>query len=315
MNSQSDTKNASPSNSTGLDSVPPEVMDYEGSDYQERFWGSGERDYEDRAERIALRRLVPPTGRRLVEFGAAFGRLADLYYGYEQVILLDYSRSLLEQARARLGRDPRFVFVAANLYKLPLVDAVVDTGVIVRVMHHLADVPAALAGIRRAVAPGGVLVAEYASKRHLKSIARYALRRQQWSPFDRDPYEFVPLNFDFHPAWMTAQFEATGLVVEQELAVSHFRIAPLKRLVPAGTLAAADGAIQGVGALWKLTPSVFVRCRVPGMAPGLLPDSLFRCPECRGALTGGSESMDCGDCERRWPVREGIFDFKEPLRV
>ncbi|MCB0249189.1 MAG: class I SAM-dependent methyltransferase [Anaerolineae bacterium] len=313
MNSPDHTKNANSDTSANIDSASPAVMDYEGSDYQERFWGGGERDYEDRAERIALRKLVPPTGRRLVEFGAAFGRLADLYYGYEQVILLDYSRSLLEQARARLGSDPRFVFVAANLYKLPLVDDLVDTGVIVRVMHHLADVPAALAEIRRTVAPGGALVAEYASKRHLKSIARYALRRQQWSPFDRAPYEFVPLNFDFHPAWMTAQFEATGLVVEQELAVSHFRIAPLKRLVPAGTLAAADGAIQGVGARWKLTPSVFVRCRVPGMSPGTLPASLFRCPECQGSLIESAESMDCSECGRRWPMSAGIFDFKEPL--
>lgn len=309
MNSQDDTKNATPDSAN----TSPEVMDYEGSDYQERFWGSGERDYEDQAERIALRKLVPSSGRRLVEFGAAFGRLADLYSGYDQVILLDYSRSLLEQARARLGIDPRFVYVAANLYKLPLVDAVVDTGVIVRVVHHLTDVPAALAEIRRTIAPGGALVAEYASKRHLKSIARYALRRQQWSPFDPTPYEFVPLNFDFHPDWMTAQFEVTGLTVEQELAVSHFRIAPLKRLVPARTLAAADGAIQAVGARWKLTPSVFVRCRVPGTSPGILPASLFQCPECQGALTSNAESMDCSVCGRRWPVRAGIFDFKEPL--
>ncbi len=313
MNTHDDTKNVTSATTTGPDTSSPQVMDYEGSDYQERFWGSGERDYEDQAERIALRKLIPPAGRRLVEFGAAFGRLADLYSGYDQVILLDYSRSLLAQARARLGHDPRFVFVAANLYNLPLVDGVVDTGVIVRVMHHLADVPAALGEISRTVAPGGALVAEYASKRHLKSIARYALRRQQWSPFDPAPYEFVPLNFDFHPDWMTAQFRRMGLVVEQELAVSHFRIAALKQLVPARYLAAADSAIQGVGSLWKLTPSVFVRCRIPGPAPSALPASLFQCPECQGSLSSGDESMNCTLCGRRWPVRAGIFDFKQPL--
>ncbi|MEZ4769257.1 MAG: class I SAM-dependent methyltransferase [Caldilineales bacterium] len=311
MNTHHDTKNVAP----GAHSRSPQVMDYEGSDYQERFWGSGERDYEDQAERIALRKLVPPAGRRLVEFGAAFGRLADLYCGYDQVILLDYSRSLLAQARARLGHDPRFVFVAANLYRLPLVDGAVDTGVIVRVMHHLADVPAALAEISRTVAAGGALVAEYASKRHLKSIARYALRRQQWSPFDTAPYEFVPLNFDFHPDWMTAQFRARGLTVEQELAVSHFRIGALKQLVPARYLAAADGAVQGVGARWKLTPSVFVRCRLPGTAPAALTADLFQCPECRGSLSQGDESMDCTHCGRRWPTRAGIFDFKEALEA
>lgn len=293
--------------------TPPEVMDYEGSDYQERFWARGGREYEDLAERAALRKLLPPTGRRLVELGAAFGRLADLYRGYDQVILLDYSRSLLRQAQARWGVGGRFLYVAANIYRLPLVNGAVDTAVMVRVMHHLVDVPAALAQIRRTVAPGGVFVAEYASKRHLKSIARYALRRQPWSPFDPAPYEFVPLNFDFHPAWMSRRLYAAGFAVQRELAVSHFRLPLLKRLAPATALAAADGAVQSVGALWKLTPSVFVRCAVPGLRPAALPADLFCCPECGGSLTPAADSLDCAGCGARWSTRDGLYDFKEPL--
>jgi SAM-dependent methyltransferase len=293
----------------------PPVIDYEGSDYEERFWGQGEREYEDQAERIALRKLLPPAGRRLVEFGAAFGRLAGLYQGYQQVLLVDYSRSLLRQAQQRLGRDGRFIYVAADIYHLPLVAGAVDTAVMVRVMHHLADVPAALAQIRRAIAPGGAFVAEYASKRHLKAIARYALRQQAWSPFDAEPYEFVPLNYDFHPAWMAAQLEAAGFAVDRDLAVSHFRLPALKRMVPAHVLAAADGAVQGIGALWKLTPSVFVCCQVPGTAPAVLPATLFRCPACGGALADAAESHDCPACGQRWPVRDGIHDFKEPLPI
>jgi len=292
---------------------PPQVIDYEGSDYQQRFWEQGGRAYEDLAERIALRKLLPPTGRRLVEFGAAFGRLADLYVGYEQVLLLDYSRSLLRQAQGRLGVGGRFVYVAANLYKLPLAVGVVDSAVMVRVMHHLADVPAALAQIRRSLAPGGVFVAEYASKRHLKSIARHALRRQDWSPYDPDPYEFVPLNFDFHPAWMSEQLAAAGFRIDRELAVSHFRLPLLKRLVPAPTLAAMDGAVQQVGALWKLTPSVFVRCVAPGARPASLPTELFQCPECTGALAQAEDALECVSCGRRWSTRDGLYDFKEPL--
>ncbi len=298
-------------------SVPPpaspQVIDYEGSDYQQRFWEQGGRAYEDLAERSALRKLLPPDGRRLAEFGAGFGRLADLYDGYEQVLLVDYSRSLLRQAQARLGVGGRFIYVAANLYKLPLAAGAVDAAVMVRVMHHLADVPAALAQIRRAIAPGGHFVAEYASKRHLKSIARYALRRQDWSPFDQTPYEFVPLNFDFHPAWMTKQLQAAGFQIDQELAVSHFRLPLLKRAISAATLAAMDSAVQEVGARWKLTPSVFVRCAAPGERPASLPAELFRCPECAGALTPGQDSLDCAACGRRWPAIDHLYDFKEPL--
>lgn len=294
-------------------SVGPAVIDYEDSDYRQRFWEQGGREYEDLTERIALGKLLPPAGRRIVELGAGFGRLVDLYDGYEQIILLDYSRSLLRQAQERLGGDPRFVFVAANLYELPLVNGAVDTAVMVRVMHHLADVPAALGQIQRVVAAGGVFVTEYASKRHLKSILRYWLRRQTWSPFDPAPYEFVPLNFDFHPAWMTARLRGAGFTIQRELAVSHFRLPLLKRLAPAPLLASLDGAVQDVGALWKLTPSVFVRCAVAGARPARLPTDLFQCPKCAGLLAQDHEALDCASCGLRWPVRDGLYDFKEPL--
>ena len=75
----------------------------------------------------------------------------------------------------------------------------------------------------------------------------------------------------------------------------------------------ADGAVQSVGARWKLTPSVFVRCTVPGGRPASLPSTLFQCPECAGPLAEGDGSLDCAACSRRWPVRDQIYDFKEPL--
>ena len=38
----------------------PPVCNYEGSDYQTSVWEQGGREYEDRAEAIALERLLPP---------------------------------------------------------------------------------------------------------------------------------------------------------------------------------------------------------------------------------------------------------------
>ena len=49
------------------------ICDYEGTSYRARFWEGQGREYEDLAERIALRRLLPPEGDRLLELGAAFG--------------------------------------------------------------------------------------------------------------------------------------------------------------------------------------------------------------------------------------------------
>ena len=71
-------------------SNPIPVCDYEGSDYRARFWQNQGRDYEDGAERVALRRLMPPGGDTLLDVGAGFGRLANEYAGYRRVVLFDY---------------------------------------------------------------------------------------------------------------------------------------------------------------------------------------------------------------------------------
>ena len=186
------------------------ICDYEGTSYRARFWDDQGREYEDLAERIALKRLLPPYGQRLLELGAGFGRLVDLYDGYEQVILLDYAKSGLREAQERLGRSGRFLYVAADLYRLPFAPAVCDTVVTIRVLHHLEDVPAALREIATVLRGGGTYALEYANKRNLKALARYASRKQTWSPFALEPYEFAALNFDFHPAWMTRELQRAG---------------------------------------------------------------------------------------------------------
>lgn len=293
------------------------VCDYEGSRYSTEFW-TQEREYEDRAERIALKKLLPPRGGTLIEIGAGAGRLADLYLGYDRIVLMDYARSTLVEARERVTarfpdamRAARFRFVAADLYALPFVDGLFDTVTMVRVMHHIADVPAALTGIAATLKPDATFVLEFANKRNLKAIVRYLARRQSWSPFDPEPVEFVKLNFDFHPAWMGARLREAGFSVNNTLFVSHFRWTLLKRLIPAGTLAAADGAIQGIGALWKLSPSIFHRLRAPAGNRVAPPGAFFRCPACRSAsVTESSDAVTCSQCGRAWPLRDGIYEFR-----
>jgi len=238
------------------------ICDYEGSDYKSRFWQNADRVYEDAAERVALRRLLPAAGGRVIEFGAGFGRLADLYAGYDEVILLDYSRSLLEQAMERWGGDPRFKFVAANVYHLPFADGVMNAATMIRVIHHIANVPAALPEIRRVMAPGGVFVLEFANKRNLKSVARYALRRQAWNPFDSQPIEFAKLNFDFHPAWMLDHLRQADFTPRQKLTVSYLRLGFVKRAVPVQWMVVVDAILQRAAMLGLWSPSVFVENRL-----------------------------------------------------
>ncbi len=291
----------------------PAICDYEDTSYRARFWEGQGREYEDLAERIALRKLLPPRGRRLLEIGAGFGRLADLYSGYDQVILLDYARSGLREAQARLGASDRFIYVAADLYRLPLASGICDTAVTVRVLHHLEDVPAALRGIAEVLKPGGTYVLEYANKRNLKAIARYLLRQQAWSPFTPEPYEFSRLNFDFQPAWIAQELKRAGFAVDAGRAVSHFRYPLFKRLVSPRRLAAADGLFQAPGAAWKLSPSVFLRAHTPGIGVAT-EDSLFRCPSCRSLeLNRAKDALICQGCGAAWSTSDGIYDFKARL--
>ena len=80
------------------------VCDYEGSDYRTRFWESGSREYEDRVERVALRRLMPPRGDTLI-LGSGKNKTV-------QMITIDFIQQIMalphgcgpEQTHSSMGR-------------------------------------------------------------------------------------------------------------------------------------------------------------------------------------------------------------------
>lgn len=301
------------------------VIDYEGSSYQTDFWMGQGRDYEDKAERMVLDRLVPKKGTRVAEIGAGFGRLADLYLGYEQIILFDYSRTLLQEAVDRWGTDPRFVFVAGNIYQLPLASEVLDTLVMVRVMHHLADVQTALTQIKRVLQKESWAILEYANKRNLKSLLRWYLGQQSWSPNSLEPVEFVELNFDFHPHWMDECFQKVGLRKAEQLAVSHFRLPLLKKTISPEFLVQIEQMLVKPGGLFPLAPSVFVKMSVQEGTSTAEPSQtkdhpiddlahLFRCPQCEteSLIRESDSSLHCQSCRTRYLRKNKIWDFKNP---
>jgi len=289
-----------------------DYCDYEGSDYRTAFWGDSKREYEDAAERIALRRLLPPVGGRLIEIGAGFGRLADLYAGYREVILLDPAKSMLRQAQERLGNE-EFIYVCGNVYNLPLSDASMDTVLTIRVLHHLKDVPLALREIRRIVRADGRYVIEYANKRNLKAMIRYLLGRGG-APFSHEPYEFVPLNFDFHPTYMKQQLQQAGFALGKELSVSNLRLSILKRAFSPQVLATIDGWLQAPLAPLKLGPSIFIEAVAQSRDRIEDSQALFRCPHCHGTdLEDQRNALVCQDCGRAWTIDDGIYDFMEPI--
>lgn len=295
-------------------SAPP-IMDYEGSRWRTEFWRG--RKYEDAVERLALRKVLPPRGGRLVEIGAGFGRLADLYDGYEQVILLDYARSMLKDAQARLGDDPKFVFVAADLYHLPFADNALDTALTVRVLHHVSAIPQAFGEVARVVRPGGTYITDLANKKHLKAIAKYYLGRTNgMNPFTLEPYEFVKLNFNYHPDYIRQHLEQVGFQVRQTLAVSTFRLGALKRYLPNDLLVSLDNALQAPTAPLAVAPSILYRAE--SIKPGARQASaaLWRCVRCGSqaladaAVPPPSPTLECVNCRAAYAQVDGIWEFK-----
>jgi len=171
-------------------------------------------------------------------------------------------------------------------------------------------VPAALAELQRVIKPDGAAVLEYANKRNLKSIGRWLLRRQNWSPFDPEPVEFVEMNFDFHPRWMKQQFEMAGFQVAALRSVSHFRLPLLKRSIPPNWLASIDGLMQPVGRCLQFSPSTIVRVHAQKPAAAAT-THFFRCPVCHSVeLASTDQALVCRECGRRWDSSGGIYDFR-----
>jgi SAM-dependent methyltransferase len=288
----------------------PPICDYEGSDYQSRFWEEGGRDYEDAVEAIALRRLLPPGGAFMLELGAGAGRNTTRYQDFKRVALVDYSRTQLAQARERLGESSRYLYVAADVYRLPFVAGLFDGATMIRTLHHMADPVLALSQVHRVMAPQGAFILEFANKRNLKSMLRYLLGKQDWNPYSLEPVEFATLNFDFHPTAIRGYLAEVGFTVEKQLTVSHFRVDALKRLVPLRLLAGLDALLQWTGGWVQVTPSVFVRSRSTGTDQAVEGDALFQCPNCQVTVPGEGHDLNCGGCGATWGYQDGIYDFR-----
>jgi len=291
----------------------PPVCDYEGSDYQERFWEEGGRAYEDGAEALALKRLLPKSGRHLLELGAGAGRNTPRYHGFERVTLLDYSTTQLKQASQRLGEGAQYRFVAADVYRLPFAPGAFDAATMIRTIHHLSEAQLALAQTRACLADNATFILEFANKRNLKSILRYWTGRQKWSPFSPEAVEFVALNFDFHPASVRAMLAASGFGIEKQICVSFLRSDFFKRLIPLKLLLAKENLLQQIASWTALSPSVFLLARaLPGSQLATAEESaFFRCPACgHYPLADTPPKLVCKKCGQTYAFKDGIYDFR-----
>jgi SAM-dependent methyltransferase len=254
-----------PDSSPGLDPghPRPEPPIYDLS-YRDAFWAS--RAYEDLCDRIALRALLPAGGGQLLDVGAGFGRLVDEYAGFGHVTLVDASPSMIEAARERVGANPRVTILQADATDLPVASGSIDVVVAVRLILHVRNPEIVFGEVARVLRPGGLFVLEFPNRRHLLARLRYLARRQAWSPDDADPHEYREGHFSHQPATVVRQLRAAGLVPTSRRAVSLFRSARLKSVVPARYLARLEAPLQAPLGRLEPSPSLYVASRNRGRA-------------------------------------------------
>ncbi|MDO9545494.1 MAG: class I SAM-dependent methyltransferase [Pelolinea sp.] len=289
----------------------PPVCNYEGSDYQESFWEQGNRAYEDAAEELALKRLLPSGSGHLLELGAGAGRNTHRYKGFDRITLLDYSTTQLQRAIDRLGDDKKYRFVAADVYHMPFAPGVFSAATMIRTLHHLADPVIALEQINTCLFNSAVFILEFANKRNIKSVFRYLFKKQDWNPFDRDQVEFVELNFNFHPARVKEMLKQTRFLIKKQVSVSYLRTGFLKKTLPLSVMRVLEKMLQFSFSWSAYSPSIFLGTLVKNEIEAQTDDIFFRCPACgHFPLADTPPLLKCDQCGREYPVENGIYDFR-----
>ena len=241
------------------------VSDYNGYDYKKIFWEDADREYEDQADRMAIRKLLPKRMEKFADIGGGYGRLANEYLKRaRKVYLFDYSKTELAQAKEIYG--DRIETKAGDIYKLPFSDSELDGLMMVRVTHHLEHLDKALRELYRVLKPGGVAVIEVANKRTLPKMARYLTKRSKVNPFSREVVDLgIGANgfYNYHPKYVEEIFKKVGFSCEQVLSVSNFRSQKLKKVLGTNRLVRMENSAQKVLAPVRFAPSIYYKLRKP----------------------------------------------------
>ena len=242
------------------------ISDYNGYDYKKEFWENVDREYEDQADRMAIRKLLPKRMDKFADIGGGYGRLANEYLKRAHtVIIFDYSKSELEQAKEIYG--DKIETRAGDIYKLPFKDSELDGLMMVRVTHHLEHMDQAIAELYRVLKPGGVAVIEVANKRTLPKMARYITGRSKVNPFDQKVANYRNISkdgfYNYHPKYVEKIFDKSGFRIEKVLSVSNFRSKGLKKAFGTKNLIKMENSAQKLLAPIRFAPSIYYKLRKP----------------------------------------------------
>ncbi|MEI6481513.1 MAG: class I SAM-dependent methyltransferase [Candidatus Saccharibacteria bacterium] len=229
-----------------------------------KYWDG--RDYENQAERIALKRLLKGLHfKHAADIGGGYGRLCIFLKDYaDKVTLAEPSQQQLDIGKDFLKKQKDIDMVLTQADDLKFKDNSLDLITMIRVMHHLPDPSAEFAEIKRVLTDDGMLVLEIANYSHFRNRVKHLLKGQKLptKPVDirsnnnknKDEIAFVNHN----PKTVMKQLAHAGLKVERILSVSNLRSPGLKKIVPMQAMLAIESAVQVPLAKSFFGPSTFL---------------------------------------------------------
>ena len=284
------------------------VQDYDSIKYDYReYWK--DREYENISERNAISHLLG-SGNIFIDIGGGYGRLSDLYREkYKQGILFDYSLKNLQNAKV----EGNIIKVCGDVYNLPFKDHSIDSGMMIRVLHHIEDPQKAISEISRVISNNFIL--EFANKNHF--LARIKHRKDKdfllkdvfEIPHNKDSQGFITsqifLNFRFE--YIRKIVLENGFSIQKLLSVSNFRQRTIKKIIPLKVLIFIENIFHSFFSKMLFGPSIFLELK-----SNIINDSKFIniediliCPKCRNGIKNGS----CINCKKNY-LKNSIYNFK-----
>jgi len=283
---------------------------YDDTDYRE-FWEGVSKRLLDELERRVVGRLLPASGGRIIDIGCGYGRLAGCYEGrFRQAVMLDGSISLLRQAREKTSG--RAVYVASDVYSVPFRTGAFDAALMVRVLHHLPRPQACLSEMHRILGEGGRLVMSYSNKRNAWRIGLWLAGRTPHNPLTLEPLAVEGTFIHYHLRFVRQMMAEAGFDVLRSMGTGVMdklagALGRWGNLIPPGL------AFAGLFGETGIAPWIFCEASARGgpclsKAEGI--DDLLLCPLCRSGLAREADGYTCQSCRRRFPIEDGILDFR-----
>lgn len=232
-----------------------------------RYWDG--RDYEDAAERMAIKRLLGAKHfRHAVDVGGGYGRLCVFLENYaDKVTLAEPSQQQLDIAKDFLKDHKEIDRKLLQAADLKFADGSIDLLTTIRIWHHMPDPARELKEIARVLSDDGYFIMEFANYAHFRNRIKHLLKGKKLptEPVDirsaenRNENELPFVNHN--PKTIIKQLAHAGLKVEKTLSVSNLRSPGLKKILPKGVMLSAEKLMQGPLASTYFGPSIFFLIR------------------------------------------------------